>query len=84
MVPLPVETVVAPASVVVPLTLKALSVVAYVPFSVALSPYCWAPLVVTDWRLTDPPAFVVRLVRLVPVPTLTLKSVAPVELTVRA
>ena len=84
MLPLPVEAVVFAASVVVPLTLKALLVVVYVPLSVALSPYCWAPLVVTDLRLTDPPAFVVRLMRLVPVPTSALKSVALVELAVRA
>ena len=50
--------------------------------SVALSPYCWAPDVFTDLRLTVPPAFVVRLVRLVPLPTLALKSVSPVELAV--
>ena len=81
--PLPVETAVLPASVVVLATLKALLVVAYVPASVAASPYCWAPVVVTDCRLTVPPALVVRLVRLVTPPTAAPKSVAPVELTVR-
>ena len=38
---------------------------------------------VTDCRLTVPPALVVRLVRLVTPPTAAPKSVAPVELTVR-
>ena len=85
--PLPVETVVFPASVVVPATLKALLVVAYVPSRVAFSPYCWMPMVVTDLRLTVPPASVVRLARLVrgaEPPMLALKSVSPVELAVRA
>ena len=81
--PLPVETVVPPASVVVPATLKALLVVVYVPMSVAASPYCWAPVVVTDWRLTVPPASVVRLVSLVTPPTVPPKVVAPVELALR-
>ena len=81
--PLPVETVVLPARVVVPATLKALLVVVYVPASVAASPYCWAPVVVTDCRLTVPPALLVRLVRLVTPPTAALKSVAPVEFAVR-
>ena len=80
MVPVPVATVVAPASVVVPFTPKSLSVVAYVPFSVALSSYCWKPLVVTDLRLTVPDVLVERLTSGLLPPTAALKSVAAVEL----
>ena len=82
--PVPVETVVSPARVVIPIALKALSVVVYLPMSKVSSPYCWEPLVVTDCRLVVPPTFVVRLVNAVPTPppTAALKSVSPVELAV--
>ena len=50
----------------------------------ALSPYCCTPLVVTDLRLTVPPAFVVRLARSVSPPTSSAKIVSPVELATSA
>ena len=81
--PLPVETVASAASVVAPATLKALFDVVEVPASVTSSPYCWPPLVVTDWRLVVPPASVVRLRSAVTPPTTPPNVVMPGELTVR-
>ena len=54
------------------------------PSRVALSPYCCAPDVVTDCRLTVPPVSVVRLASDRTPPTTALKSVVADEFAVRA